>query len=217
MNPPYLRLLVLSLTLIPLSGTPSGRWNKPFPKQEGGYDQRISQPNDTAGTLGIPDSTCYFADFSLMAESMSLLMGETQHSATVAKKSAPFYLFPSPAVRQDMNKLQPLLMESLELKARIAASASAFDAAWEEVITCASLESEEGVRSALANAGGPNGPALKKANDHWRKVFGVLDKFGKGDLDPLSASRQIRELSGGKSITEVLDDMTTLMETVGKL
>lgn len=152
MNPPYLRLLVLSLTLIPLSGTPSGKWNKPFPKQEGGYDQRISQPNDTAGTLGIPDSTCYFADFSLMAESMSLLMGETQHSATVAKKSAPFYLFPSPAVRQDMNKLQPLLMESLELKARIAASASAFDAAWEEVITCASLESEEGVRSALAIA-----------------------------------------------------------------
>jgi len=71
--------------------------------------------------------------------------------------------------------------------------------------------------SKLANAGGPNAPALKKANEHWRKVFGVLDKFGKGDLDPLSASRQIRELSGGKSITEVLDDMTTLMEAIGKL
>ena len=36
-------------------------------------------------------------------------------------------------------------------------------------------------------------------------------------LDDGDKSRQIRELSGGKSITEVLDDMTTLMETVGKL
>jgi hypothetical protein len=71
--------------------------------------------------------------------------------------------------------------------------------------------------SKMANAGGPNGPALKKANEHWRKVFGVLDKFGKGDMDPVTASRKIREMTGGKSIAEALDDMTTLMETISKL
>jgi len=45
----------------------------------------------------------------------------------------------------------------------------------------------------------------------------VLDKFGKGDMDPVTASRKIREMTGGKSIAEALDDMTALMETVGKL
>jgi hypothetical protein len=71
--------------------------------------------------------------------------------------------------------------------------------------------------SKMANSGGPNAPALKKANEHWRKVFGVLDKFGKGDMDPVTASRKIREMTGGKSIAEALDDMTAMMETVGKL
>jgi len=73
-----------------------------------------------------------------------------------------------------------------------------------------------GTLSKLANTSGPNAAAVQKVNQHWRKIFGVLDKFGKGDADPLTTSRQIREMSGGKSITEVLEDMTTLMEMVGK-
>jgi hypothetical protein len=70
--------------------------------------------------------------------------------------------------------------------------------------------------SKLASAPGPNAVALQKVNQHWRKIFGVLEKFGKGEADPLTTSRQIREMTGGKSITEVLDDMTSLMEMVGK-
>lgn len=58
--------------------------------------------------------------------------------------------------------------------------------------------------------------AMRQSQQHWRKINGVLDSFGKGDLDPVTASRKIRELTGGKSIAEVTEDMATLLESLGK-
>lgn len=92
------------------------------------------------------------ADAALMAEGMKLLLGETQSTVTVARRAAPYYLYPSPAVRDQLAKLRPVWVESVGLKGAIAASASAFDAAWEEVTVAAALESEQGTRAALALA-----------------------------------------------------------------
>ncbi|HPT32205.1 MAG TPA: hypothetical protein PLW67_10210, partial [Prolixibacteraceae bacterium] len=100
----------------------------------------------------MPDSANYTAYAALLSESMSLLLGEEQIRPAVSKKTAALYLFPTPAVRQQVEKIKPFWIEALQLKAQIAASASAFDAAWEEVITAASIESEEGTREALAIA-----------------------------------------------------------------
>jgi CheY-like chemotaxis protein len=44
----------------------------------------------------------------------------------------------------------------------------------------------------------------------------ILQDFGRNDLDPLTATRRIRELTGGKSIPEVVDQMATLMESLAK-
>ena len=44
----------------------------------------------------------------------------------------------------------------------------------------------------------------------------VLTAFGKNDMDPITATRRIRELTGGKSIPEVVDQMATLMESLAK-
>lgn len=92
------------------------------------------------------------ADAALMAEGMKLLLGEAQSTVTVARRAAPYYLYPSPAVRDQLAKLRPVWVESVGLKGAIAASASAFDAAWEEVTVAAALESEQGTRAALALA-----------------------------------------------------------------
>ena len=59
--------------------------------------------------------------------------------------------------------------------------------------------------------------ALAQAQRHWNKVNSVLDAFGKGQIDPIYATRRIRELTGGKSIHEVVDDATTLMESAAKM
>ena len=58
--------------------------------------------------------------------------------------------------------------------------------------------------------------AMSAAKQHWTKVNSVLEAFGKGDIDPIYASRRIRELTGGKSIREVVDQSSTLMESLIK-
>jgi len=58
--------------------------------------------------------------------------------------------------------------------------------------------------------------AMSAAKQHWTKVNSVLEAFGKCDIDPIYASRRIRELTGGKSIREVVDQSSTLMESLIK-
>ncbi|HRV45929.1 MAG TPA: tetratricopeptide repeat protein [Smithellaceae bacterium] len=55
------------------------------------------------------------------------------------------------------------------------------------------------------------------AAEHWKKVSSVLDDFGKNKIDPITAERRIAELTGGKSIPEVVDDMSYMMESFVKL
>lgn len=57
--------------------------------------------------------------------------------------------------------------------------------------------------------------ALAESKRHWQKVQSVLDAFGKNDLDPITANRRIRELTG-KGIPEVVDDASFLMESMIK-
>ena len=97
-------------------------------------------------------SAADLADMALMAEGMKLLLGEAQATETVARRAAPYYLYPSPGVREDLAKFRPLWVEAVGLKGAISASASAFDAAWEEVTAAATMESEAGTRVALALA-----------------------------------------------------------------
>jgi len=58
--------------------------------------------------------------------------------------------------------------------------------------------------------------AMQQSAQYWKKVDGVLKAFGSGEIDPVTASRKIRELTGGKSIAEVAEDMTGLLESLGK-
>jgi len=51
---------------------------------------------------------------------------------------------------------------------------------------------------------------------HWRKVNTVLSAYGKNEIDPLYAHRRIAELTGGKSIPEVVDEMGSMMEATVK-
>ena len=55
------------------------------------------------------------------------------------------------------------------------------------------------------------------ASEHWKKVSSVLDDFGKNKIDPITAERRIAELTGGKSIPEVVDEMAVMMESYVKL
>lgn len=58
--------------------------------------------------------------------------------------------------------------------------------------------------------------ALQNAQEKWRKIHDTLNKFGRNELDPLEASRRIREITGGRDITQVLDDAAMMIETLGK-
>lgn len=61
----------------------------------------------------------------------------------------------------------------------------------------------------------PTGKSVSRfqnARTHWNKVRKVLADFGENNIDPVTADRRIRQLTGGKSIPEVVEDMTYLLE-----
>jgi len=72
----------------------------------------------------------------------------------------------------------------------------------------------------LLNNAKPKGEAsvraLNNARKHWAAVGETLTAFGDNSIDPLTAERRIRELTGGKSIPEVMDQMGTMMEGLAK-
>ncbi len=54
--------------------------------------------------------------------------------------------------------------------------------------------------------------AFQNSREHWNKVRKILADFGENNIDPITADRRIRELTGGKSIPDVIEDMTYLLE-----
>ncbi len=61
----------------------------------------------------------------------------------------------------------------------------------------------------------PTGNSIGKFQDarsHWNKVEKILSDFGENNIDPITADRRIRQLTGGKSIPDVVEDMTYLLE-----
>jgi hypothetical protein len=56
--------------------------------------------------------------------------------------------------------------------------------------------------------------AISQAKAHWGDVQSTLQAFGRNDIDPITATRRIRELTGGKSIPEVVDEMSALMASL---
>jgi hypothetical protein len=63
-------------------------------------------------------------------------------------------------------------------------------------------------------AGTPSYEAWQKHKNYWEKVNGVLDDMGSGKKDPMTADREIRQISGGKSVLEVTFDMRNFMESL---
>ncbi|MDI6726198.1 MAG: tetratricopeptide repeat protein [Smithellaceae bacterium] len=59
--------------------------------------------------------------------------------------------------------------------------------------------------------------ALRESQRHWQKIHSVLNDFGQNKIDPVHAQRRIRELTGGKSIPEVVDEASVLLESLIKL
>lgn len=63
-----------------------------------------------------------------------------------------YFDYPTPESVAYFNKLNPLLVEFLLLRAAIATAAVEFDGAWEEAVIAAGYESENGIREGLAIA-----------------------------------------------------------------
>lgn len=72
----------------------------------------------------------------------------------------------------------------------------------------------------LFSAARPQSPAaaqaLQNARRHWTKVQSILEAFGRNDIDPIYASRRIREVTGGKDIPQVVDEAAQLMESLAR-
>lgn len=58
---------------------------------------------------------------------------------------------------------------------------------------------------------------LAEARRHWTKINSILSAYGRNEIDPIYATRRLREITGGKSIPEVVDEMGTLLEATLKL
>ncbi len=63
---------------------------------------------------------------------------------------------------------------------------------------------------------GMDSKKLKETIEHFKDIKKVLDDFSVDKIDPITASRKIRELSGGKDLPEILDQMRNLTEAAFK-
>lgn len=66
-------------------------------------------------------------------------------------------------------------------------------------------------------AGTKSFEAWQKHKSYWDRVNNVMEQMGSGRKDPLTADREIREITGGKSFLEVTYDMRNFMESLMKL
>jgi len=73
---------------------------------------------------------------------------------------------------------------------------------------------------ALFNAAKPSTPqateALARSMRHWTKVQSILEAYGNNSIDPIYASRRIREVTGGKDIPEVAEEAAMMIESLAK-
>jgi CheY-like chemotaxis protein len=58
--------------------------------------------------------------------------------------------------------------------------------------------------------------AIEKSKRHWTEVQSILAKFGRNEIDPIQASRRIREKTGGKDIPQVVDEAAQMIESLGR-
>lgn len=58
--------------------------------------------------------------------------------------------------------------------------------------------------------------SFKASRAHWEKISKVMSDFGKNNIDPITADRTIRSLTGGKDIPQVISEMGTLLEAAIK-
>jgi hypothetical protein len=58
--------------------------------------------------------------------------------------------------------------------------------------------------------------ALEQAGQHYEEVAKVLDDFAANRIDPLTASRKVRELTGGCSLSEIAKEAGGLLKKLGE-
>jgi len=63
-------------------------------------------------------------------------------------------------------------------------------------------------------AGTPSYKAWEGHKKYWTDINNTLKDMGSGKTDPLKADRQIRKMTGGKSVLEVTHDMRNFMESL---
>lgn len=99
-------------------------------------------------------ATQYSGAASAATESLRLIMGDLSpaEEKKFNERWAPHFDFPTEETVNYFNKLNPLLVEFLSLRAAVATAAVEFDAAWEEAVNAAGFESEDGIREALSIA-----------------------------------------------------------------
>lgn len=51
---------------------------------------------------------------------------------------------------------------------------------------------------------------------YWTEVQDVMDRFGRGEIDPLELSRRMHILSGGRGVSDMVDRTGTMIEALGK-
>ena len=52
---------------------------------------------------------------------------------------------------------------------------------------------------------------------YWTQVADVMGRFGRGEMDPIEADRQIHLLSGGRGLDDLVDRTGTMIEAQVKL
>lgn len=57
---------------------------------------------------------------------------------------------------------------------------------------------------------------LGRATEHWQRVQAIMQSFGNGQMGPCTARQQLTRLTGRESIIEIVEDMGTLLESLGK-
>ncbi|HCX01078.1 MAG TPA: hypothetical protein DHO02_01415, partial [Syntrophaceae bacterium] len=96
----------------------------------------------------------YQGAVSAAMETFRQTMGELspEEEKRFSAKWGAYFDYPTPESVAYFNKLNPLLVEFLSLRAAIATAAVEFDGAWEEAVIAAGYESENGIREGLAIA-----------------------------------------------------------------
>jgi len=51
---------------------------------------------------------------------------------------------------------------------------------------------------------------------YWTEVQDVMDRFGRGEIDPLELSRRMHLISGGRGVQDMVDRTGTMIEALGK-